>query len=73
MIFRPSSLPAFAPGFSALLISCSACWLSSGVATVPVSTAIWPAIVTCRSASGKAARSMPSTEVEFCATITLAE
>ena len=46
---------------------------SSGEATVPVSTAICPAVTTCTCASGIAARSILSTDVMFWLTRTEAE
>ncbi len=64
---------ASTPGLSRAVTSRSAWALSSGDATVPVSTAIWPVVVTWMSASGIASFSMRSIEVMFWLTRIFAE
>jgi len=52
MLSIASGLLMSMPGLSAALTSISACAASSGEATVPFSTAIWPTVVTVTFASG---------------------
>ncbi len=71
-ILSPVSEPGATPGLSNPVTSRCAAALSSGEATVPVSTAICPTVVTRMSLSGMASFTMRSIEVRFWLTRMLA-